>query len=43
MVKTLEQRIMQVLKNNDGCCLDNEEDRQTVVDALFKMMFPYDN
>ena len=36
--KTLEQRIMQVLENNDGKCLDNEAERQEVVDDLFEML-----
>ena len=35
---TLEQKIMQVLEDNDGRCLDNEEERQAVCDALFQMM-----
>ena len=39
--KTLEQRIMQVLENHNGKCLDNEAERQEVVDALFNMLDRY--
>lgn len=42
-MKTLEQQIMQVLENHDGVCLDTEEQRQQIVDALFKILAPYDN
>ena len=37
-MKTLEQRILQVLENNDGKCLDNETERREVATALFDMM-----
>jgi hypothetical protein len=39
--KTLEQRIMQVLENHDGKCLDNEAERKEVVDDLFDMLDRY--
>lgn len=42
-VKTLEQKIMQVLEKNDGRCLDTEYERQRVCDDLFKLIFPHDN
>ena len=37
-MQTLEQKILQVLENNDGRCLDNEDERQALCDALFEMM-----
>jgi len=40
-LKTLEQRILQVLENNDGKCLDTEEERQEVADDLFDMLDGY--
>jgi len=39
--KTLEQRIMQVLENHDGKCLDNEAERQEIADALLDMLDRY--
>ena len=37
-MKTLEQRILQVLENSDGKCLDNQTERQEVADALVEML-----
>lgn len=42
-MKTLEQKILQILDNNSGKCLDTAEERQEVADALFKVIFPHDN
>jgi hypothetical protein len=42
-MKTLEQKILQVLENHSGKCLDNQEERQAVCGDLFKLMFPHDN
>ena len=39
--KTLEQRILQVLENNDGKCLDSEQERQQVADDLLEMLDEY--
>jgi hypothetical protein len=36
-MKTLEQRILQVLENHDGFRLDNETERGILTDALVEM------
>jgi hypothetical protein len=35
---TLEQRILTVLENHHGKCLDTEAERQQVADDLFDML-----
>ena len=37
-LKTLEQRILNVLERHDGKCLDNEAERQQVAADLFDML-----
>ena len=36
-LESLRERIAAVLEANDGCCLDDEEDRARVLDALMEL------